>query len=187
MTLIAGLDFESTGLDVEKDRIVEIGLVVMDLETGIEKVRFERRVNPGIHIPPKAVAIHGITDGDVAACQPFKAIAPGFVALLERVDMIVGHNVESYDVPLLVNELVRNGVELKGFPLVFDTMLESRWATDNGKVPSLGELCYALDVPYDPALAHGAAYDVSVNLQAYRRGVQLGVYVPPVLTHSRAA
>lgn len=187
MVLCAGLDIESTGVDVEQDRIVEIGLVVMELETGEEKVRFERLVNPGINIPPKVVAIHGISNGDVATAQPFKTVAPGFAALLERVDLVIAHNGESFDFPLMVNELVRAGVSLKRFPTAFDTMLQSRWATDNGKVPSLGELCYALDVPYDPALAHGAAYDVACMLACFRQGWRLGHYIIPNLQPAIAA
>lgn len=187
MTLVLGLDTETTGVDVEKDRVVEIALIVMELETGIERLRFERRINPGIHIPPKVVAVHGITDADVATCQPFNAIAQGFATIFERADVVVGHNIEGFDIPLLINELVRAKVELKGFPAVIDTMLHSRWATDDGKVPNLGELCFALDTPYDPSLAHGATYDVMVNLQAFRRGWQLGYYTIPTLTRSMAA
>jgi DNA polymerase-3 subunit epsilon len=179
--LIAGLDFESTGVDPEKDRIVEVAIVFMDLESGEEQGRFERRINPGIHIPAKAVAIHGISDADVMGAPSFAEIAPGFVKLLARVDLLIGHNIERFDAPLLVHELVRAGVSPPHFPPVFDTMLHGRGCTDDGKIPRLGELCFALDVPYDLGRAHQATYDVLVNLQAFRRGWQLGVFTVPEL------
>jgi DNA polymerase III subunit epsilon len=182
MTLIAGLDLESTGVDPANDRIVEVAVVVMELETGITRMRFERRVNPGQHIPAGAVEIHGISDADVMGAPSFRNMAPGIVALLSRVDLIVAHNGEAFDGPLLVHEIVRSGVSLPAtLPPVFDTMLEGRGCTSDGKVPNLGELCYALDVDYDPARAHGALYDVEVLLAAFRRGWELGVFHPSVL------
>jgi len=181
MILIGCLDFESTGLDVTEDRIVEVGLVLVDALTMHERLAYERRINPGMHIPADAVAIHGITDSDVARAPTFATIAPGLVKVLSAVDLLVGHNIERFDVPLLVHELVRAGVSATRFPPVFDTMLQGRCMTDDGKVPTLGELCYALDVPYDPAQAHGALYDVRVNAQAFLRGWQLGVFEVPAL------
>ena len=180
MTLIAGLDLESTGTDPANDRIVEVAVVVMELETGLTRMRFERRVNPGMHIPAGALEVHGISDADVLGAPPFRHIAGGMVALLTRVDLIVAHNGESFDGPLLAHEIARSGVTLAGrMPPIFDTMLAGRGCTSDGKVPSLGELCFALDVDYDPSRAHAALYDVEVMLAAFRRGWELGVFALP--------
>jgi DNA polymerase III subunit epsilon len=181
MTLIAGLDLESTGVDPATDRIVEVAVVVMELETGLTRLRFERRVNPGQHIPAGAVEVHGISDADVMGAPDFRSLAPGIVTLLSKVDLIVAHNGEAFDGPLLVHEILRAGVSRMGtLPPVFDTMLAGRGCTSDGKVPTLGELCFALDVDYDPARAHGALYDVEVLLAAFRRGWELGVFALPV-------
>lgn len=187
MTLIGGLDFETTGLSVTDDRIIEIGLVLMELETGEEKLSFGRKVNPGIRIQPKALEVHGITDADVAGAQPFLTYATGLVAALMKAAVVVGHNHKRFDMPMLDSELARAGLPAQAWPPLFDTMLEGRGCTDDGKVPNLGELCYALDTPYDPALAHGAVYDVRVMLQAFRRGWQLGIFQAPRLALSAAA
>lgn len=181
MTLIAGLDLESTGTNVETDRIVEVAIEVMELETGVSRMRFERRINPGIHIPAAVVEVHGITDADVMGAPSFDKIAAGMMALLSRVDLVVAHNGEGFDGPLLVHEMHRAGVAVSRMPLIFDTMLYGRCCTMDGKVPSLGELCFALDVDYDPGKAHAALYDVTVMLQAFRRGWQLGVFTLPAL------
>ncbi len=59
-------------------------------------------------------------------------------------------------------------------------MKNGRWATANGKNPKLGELCWALQVDYDPALAHAAEYDVQKTAECLWRGVDAGLYKLPV-------
>lgn len=185
MTLIAGLDLESTGPNPETDRIVEIAVVVMELETGEIRMRFEKRINPGIHIPAAVVEVHGITDADVLKAPSFKDVAAGLSALLGRLDLLVWHNGDGFDGPLLVHEYVRNGLPVpERFPPSFDTMLQGRGCTADGKVPTLGELCFALDVDYDPAQAHAALYDVDIMLLAFKRGVDLGYFQLPEMKHA---
>ena len=55
-------DLETTGIDIARDRIVEIAMVKV-MPDGEEIVR-TRRINPGMPIPAEATAIHGITDED---------------------------------------------------------------------------------------------------------------------------
>jgi DNA polymerase III subunit epsilon len=180
VTLITCLDFESTGTSVTDDRIVEVAAVMMELESGDIRLQFERRCNPGVHIPAGAVEIHGITDADVMKAPAFSSMAGGLVKLIERTDLLVWHNGDFFDGPLLLHELNRVGIAPPNpFPPTFDTMLLGRGCTSDGKVPSLGELCFALDVEYDPIKAHGALYDVAINLQAFRRGWELGYFKLP--------
>lgn len=181
MTLIGGFDFEATGVDPNEDRIVEVAIKLMELETGAEKLSFRRLINPGCHIPAGSVAIHGITDADVVGAPRFEAVASGFVSLTQKVQVLAAHNGRYYDLPLLRAELKRAGhdVDALALPPLYDTMLEARWATFDGKVPSLGEFCYALDVDYDTSKAHAALYDVTVMLQAIRSGWLTGRIVIP--------
>jgi DNA polymerase-3 subunit epsilon len=55
---MCGFDLESTGVDVEQDRIVTAAVVL----TGVVPAQWEWLVNPGIPIPPGATAVHGVTD-----------------------------------------------------------------------------------------------------------------------------
>jgi len=181
MTILACLDFESTGVNPGQDRIVEIGLILVELESGVERLAYKKLVNPGMHIPSGAVEIHGINDSDVAKAPSFAELAPGLMRALSVASLVIGHNIERFDVPLLISELVRAKVPVTSFPPIFDTMLMGRGATDDGKVPTLGELCYALDVGYDPELAHDALYDVRVNIHAFIRGWRLGYFQAPTL------
>ncbi|WP_026630074.1 3'-5' exonuclease [Dyadobacter alkalitolerans] len=103
---IAFIDLETTGVDRQNDRIVEIA-VCKYMPSGQYKTLC-RKVNPTIPIPEGATAVHGISDADVANEPTFKKIAKGLLELLEGCD-IAGFNSNSFDVPLLFNEFNRAG------------------------------------------------------------------------------
>jgi DNA polymerase-3 subunit epsilon len=102
------LDLETTGIDVRKDRIVEIALLRI-LPDGTNEC-FATRVNPGVPIPAAATAVHGIRNADVAACPPMIQLVNRLDALLDGADLC-GYNVKRYDLPLLMAEYRRCGRE----------------------------------------------------------------------------
>jgi len=105
------LDFETTGLDPRKCRVVEIGALRFKPASGYEIVelgRIEALVNPEISIPAEVVAIHGIRDADVASEPRFAEHAPGLVALAKDT-IIIAHNAP-FDLSFLREELARNGL-----------------------------------------------------------------------------
>ncbi len=114
---IAFLDVETTGLDRDRDRIVELALLVLHPD-GREVDRV-RRFNPEIPIPEEASAIHGIHDADVADEAPFRRRARGLAELLEGCDL-AGFNIRGFDLPLLLKEFQRAEVpfELEGRRLI---------------------------------------------------------------------
>ncbi len=97
-------DIESTGLDISKDRIIEISVVKLypDNHTEVKT----RRINPQMHIPEASTAIHHITDEDVKDCPTFKQYAKSIAAFLEGSD-IAGYNSIKFDIPLLAEEFER--------------------------------------------------------------------------------
>ena len=105
---VAFIDLETTGLDTDEARIVQ--LATLKLFPSGETILHSRMVNPGMPIPPGAVAIHGITDENVAGCPRFGEIAPGVAAFLAGCDL-AGYNIAAYDVPLLEAEFRRAGIE----------------------------------------------------------------------------
>ena len=102
-------DLETTGIDIAKDRIVEISMVKV-MPNGQEIVK-TRRINPGMPIPPEATAIHGITDEDVKDCPKFKEIAKSLAAQIEGCDL-AGFNSNRFDIPMLAEEFLRAGVDV---------------------------------------------------------------------------
>lgn len=96
-------DLETTGVDVSKDKIVEISYLKV-YPDGSEESR-TIRVNPGRHIPQEATQVHHITDDDVKDCPLFKDVAKEVYRVFEGCD-IAGFNSNRFDIPLLAEELL---------------------------------------------------------------------------------
>ena len=73
LTFVA-FDVETTGLDPQADRIVEVGATRFGREGS--RGEYQRLINPGCPIPPDATAIHGITSADVGSSPPIGAALP---------------------------------------------------------------------------------------------------------------
>ena len=102
-------DLETTGVNASKDRIVEISYIkLMPNGTEVEKTL---RINPEMHIPEEATAVHGITDADVADKPRFKDIAKELARVFEGCD-IAGFNSNRFDVPLVAEEFLRADVDV---------------------------------------------------------------------------
>ena len=106
---IVFFDLETTGVDTAKDRIVEISMVKV-MPNGDEIVR-TRLINPQMHIPEEATAIHGITDDDVKEQPTFAQIAKSLSQFIEGCDF-GGFNSNRFDLPMLVEEFLRAGVDV---------------------------------------------------------------------------
>ncbi len=106
---IVFFDLETTGVDTSRDRIVEISLVKV-MPNGEEIVK-TRRINPEMPIPAEATAIHHITDDDVKDCPHFAQIAKSLAQFLEGCDF-GGFNSNRFDLPVLVEEFLRAGVDV---------------------------------------------------------------------------
>lgn len=103
-------DLETTGTNVTHDRIVEISVVKVFPDGHTEE--YTRRVNPQMHIPEGATAVHHITDEMVASEPAFKDIAPRLLAYFDNCD-VAGFNSNKFDVPLLIEEFGRAGLRFE--------------------------------------------------------------------------
>jgi len=101
-------DLETTGLDMRYDRIVELAFIKVTPHGDV--LERERRFNPGIPIPPEATAVHGISDEDVADELPFSRTANSLARLFDGCDL-AGFNIRRFDIPMLVHEFQRCGVD----------------------------------------------------------------------------
>ncbi len=105
---IAFFDLEATGTNISTDRIVEISIVKLNVDG--KKEIYTRKVNPGVPIPLEASLIHGLYDKDVKNEPLFKDIAKEVHQFIGQSDLS-GFNVLKYDIPLLVEEFLRSGIE----------------------------------------------------------------------------
>ncbi len=103
------MDLETTGVDASRDRIVEISLVKIEVN-GDKQIK-TRRLNPQMPIPAEASAVHGIYDADVADCPSFREIAKSLRSFVVGCDF-AGFNSNRFDVPVLVEEFLRAGVDI---------------------------------------------------------------------------
>lgn len=106
---IAFFDLETTGLNVSKDRIVEIAIVKVSPNGNEETKTF--RVNPSIPIPAESSAIHGIFDEDVKDEPTFKEIGKIIGKYIEGCDL-AGYNSNRFDIPLLAEEFLRADIDI---------------------------------------------------------------------------
>jgi DNA polymerase-3 subunit epsilon len=105
---ICFFDLETTGINITQDRILEIGMIKM-MPNG-EILRKSNVLNPTIPIPLESSLIHGIYDADVKDKPTFKEVAKEYARFLEGSDL-GGFNILKFDIPILVEEFLRNGVE----------------------------------------------------------------------------
>jgi DNA polymerase-3 subunit epsilon len=105
---VAFIDLETTGINIINDRIVELS--VLKIHPGGKEEWFESRINPGMPIPPKSTAIHGITDRDVESAPRFNEIAKRLVNFLEGCDL-AGFNANKFDIPVLAEEFLRINID----------------------------------------------------------------------------
>ncbi len=106
---IVFFDLETTGVDTATVRIVEIALGKIDVD-GTKSVK-TRRINPEMPIPAAATAVHGITDEDVKDEPTFRQIARSLAQYIEGCDF-GGFNSNRFDLPMLVEEFMRAGVDV---------------------------------------------------------------------------
>ena len=106
---IVFFDLETTGTNIVADRIVEISYLKIS-PNGTEESK-TMRINPEMHIPEQATAVHGITDADVADCPTFKAVAKNIANDIEGCDL-AGFNSNRFDIPLLAEEFLRAGIDI---------------------------------------------------------------------------
>lgn len=112
-------DTETTGIKIDKDRIVEIAAYDPEKDKS-----FVRLVNPGCKIPLEATAIHKISDEMVASEPDFGVIGKEFLEFCEGDVVLVAHNNDNFDSHFLRNEFGRYGIEMPSFKFM-DTL---KWA-----------------------------------------------------------
>lgn len=101
---IVFFDLETTGVNIAKDRIVEISILKIMPNGNRESKTW--LVNPEMEIPKEASDIHGITNEKVVAEPTFNELAQEVSKIIEGCDL-AGFNSNRFDIPLLAEEMLR--------------------------------------------------------------------------------
>ena len=157
------LDCETTGLDTDNDRIIEVAAICFDLSQPYGE--FESLVDPECSIPEASEAIHHISQKMVSGMPTIKKVLPEFLEFVGN-HIIVGHGV-GFDIKILAKSAEREGIPT--------TIKENRYidtlrmARIYGESPtnSLEQLRKHFQI--EPEVAHRAMSDVIVNIEVFKR------------------
>jgi DNA polymerase-3 subunit epsilon len=106
---IVFFDLEATGLNISKEKIIEIAIIKINPDQ--TESTFVEKINPGFPIPAESTEIHGITDEDVKDCPTFDKFAQAIIEFIGDADL-AGYNSNRFDIPFLLEELLNAGLEL---------------------------------------------------------------------------
>lgn len=159
---IVFFDIESTGLNVLKDRIVQIALIKYKKD-GSAPEELEFLINPGIPISQEAMEVHGITPDDVRNQPSFKEVADKLVHFIGQADL-AGYNSDRFDLPMLAEEFDRCGIDLE---------IEKRKNIDIQKIfykmePRTLKAAYKFYCDKDIKNAHNALADVRATAEVLK-------------------
>jgi DNA polymerase-3 subunit epsilon len=101
-------DLETTGLQITKDRIVQIAAV--KIHPGGKQEELSLVVNPEMKIPQEVIDIHGITNEIALKAPNFAQLAEEIKSFFGDSDL-AGYNSNKFDIPILAEEFLRVGIE----------------------------------------------------------------------------
>ncbi len=102
-------DVETTGLNVLRDRIVQIALIKYPKDSS-EPKELSMLINPGIPISEESMSIHGLTPKILANKPTFGQVADQLLAFIGNADL-AGYNSNRFDIPMLLEEFARVGID----------------------------------------------------------------------------
>lgn len=161
MKPIIFFDLETTGVEVETARIVQIACLKVNADLSPIEGETPRMlyINPGIPIPAEATAVHGITDDLVKNAHPFGRYANAFIEYFKGCDLAT-FNGNRFDIPLMAEEFARLNME---FPAAGTLMIDV-WQIFANKEPR--DLTGAVRFYLNSELtgAHSAVVDIMATL-----------------------
>ncbi len=155
-------DVETTGLNVIRDRIVQLAMVKLQ-KNGQPPLELSMLINPGIPISEESMQIHGITPKDLANKPTFGQVAQKIWDFIGASDL-AGYNSNRFDVPMLMEEFARVGME-------FD--VSKRRLIDVQRIfykmePRTLRAAYRLYCGRELEDAHDALADVKATLEVFK-------------------
>lgn len=156
------LDTETTGLNFDDDRIIEIGIVEL-IDNVLTQNYFHEYINPEKDISLSAQKVHGISNNFLIGKPTFNSIAKEFLDFIED-DTIIIHNAE-FDTNFINKELQNCGFN-KIKNSVIDTIIIAKKQFP-GQTVNLDSLCKKLSVINTRHNFHGALLDATLLSKVY--------------------
>ena len=158
------LDTETTGLNVDDDKIIEIGIVELK-DNILTQSHFHEYINPKKDISLSAQKVHGISNEFLIDKPTFSEIAKKFLDFI-RNDTLIIHNAE-FDVSFINKELQNCGFnDLQNS--VIDTIKIAKKEFP-GQAVNLDSLCRKLNIVNTRRNHHGALLDAALLSKVYLR------------------
>ena len=161
------LDTETTGIDVEKDHVVEIA-IKFGLEPGADATVW--RVKPPVIMRPEIIEIHKITNEELAQCPTYGEIADDVSEAIENAEVLVGYNPD-FDVAMLNRE-----AHIAGRPIRWPkTIICAKRLWDINEPPPPRHLIAAFKHFVDAegyTGAHGALADINATARVVQAQLQ---------------
>lgn len=181
------LDTETTGLETSLDhRIIEIGCVEL-INRRPTGNNFHHYLNPDREIDAGAMAVHGITNEQLASQPRFHDVAEAFLEYIDGAEIII-HNAP-FDVGFLNHEFnkLANATRLESHCEITDTLLMAR-KMHPGQRNSLDALCKRYDVNNSNRTLHGALLDAGILADVYlaMTGGQITLGLDPNKSNNKA-
>lgn len=156
------LDCETTGLDADLDRVIEVAVVSFNAKSVFEQ--FETLINPDCAIPESSTAIHHITNQMVVGKPHINEVLPQILKLIGN-KIIIGHGIE-FDIQLLINAATRANIPCTLHQnRSLDTLRMARLYGES-PVNSLEQLRRHFNIEAEGA--HRAMSDVIVNMEVFK-------------------
>ncbi len=180
---IVFFDIESTGVNPESDRIVELSMlkVFPDGKTEIKT----RRLNPGIPISPGATEVHGISNEDVKDEPTFPSVAKSVWGFMDGCSL-AAYNGINFDIPMLAKEFERASVA----HTMYETEIIDPLELFSKILPRTLTSAYKFFCGKDLEGAHGAEADIVATKEIFevmveQHGDVIGTTIEEIAKNSR--
>jgi len=159
------LDTETTGLSIEKDRIVEIACIELDDHLPTKNL-FHTFLNPeGVKVSEDAFEIHGYSNEFLNDKPKFKEIARDFIQFIEGKKIII-HNAD-FDLNFLNKELRSLNLEIINKQNVIDSLTLAREKFPGATAKNLTSLCKKFKIDTSSREKHSALLDCKLLSKVY--------------------
>lgn len=154
-------DLETTGINQERDAIIEISAVKVEKHEIVEE--FSTMVNPGRHIPAGATAVNGITDEMVKDAPSIETAVKDFLDFIGS-HVLVGHNIHTFDTNFVYDAALHFlGMEMRNDYI--DTLYMARRCLPELSHHKLTDI--AAHFGLETEGAHRALFDCMMNQRCY--------------------